>query len=519
MRTIEILDLFCGAGGTSTGAIEAVHACGRRPRLTAINHWSVAIETHERNHPNSRHLCTGVDQVNPRTLYPAGDLGILWASPECTHHSVARGGKPINDQSRATAWCVVKFADQLLPPVILVENVPEFRTWGPLIRVRVMGKNGKLTYEWRPDPKRKGQTFRAWVSALESLGYRVEWKVQCSADFGDPTTRERLIVQAVRGRLKTVWPNPTHAEHPSGSLLPWVPASSIIDWSLPCPSIYERKKALSPKTLSRIYEGLKKFGLKPSLICMEHGGVVRESSRPMPTITTAKGGAIGVAKPYLVRLRGGSESHLRSSSSSVDDPVPAVTANGTHVGVVSPFLVQVAHGNGGDQNADSRRSRSIDTPLPTVCGQRGEWAFCEPSLLPQGGGGVLRSVDEPAPTIATDGAVALVEPFLVSYYGTGNAASLDRPMESITTKDRFGFVRPVVEFDGQRYLLDIGFRMLQPHELALAQGFAPEYVFAGTKTQQVKQIGNAVTRRLARAHVAAVLKQNPDVRFLTEVFE
>jgi DNA (cytosine-5)-methyltransferase 1 len=192
---------------------------------------------------------------------------------------------------------------------------------------------------------------------------------------------------------------------------------------------------------------------------------------------------------------------------SIDKPLPTVAASG-HINIVEPFLIQVAHGNGKDRNGDKRRSKSINEPLPTVCGQRGDMALCEPSLLPQHSGGALRAVTEPTPTIATDGAIGLVEPFLVKFYGTANGAqSIEDPLDSVTVKDRHALVRPIVVIDGEQYLLDIRFRMLQPHELAGAQGFPNNYRFTGTKTDQVKLIGNAVPCNLARAIVTAALDQ------------
>ncbi len=195
---LEIADMFCGAGGTSTGAIEAARWLGYSPRLTAINHWPRAIETHTENHPGARHLCTSVDNINPRDLYREGELDLLWASPECTHHSVARGGKPINDQSRSTAWCVVRWAEALRPGTILVENVPEFIGWGGI------GADG------RPLKSKRGATFGAWVTALESLGYRVQWRILCAADYGDPTTRRVVKPRKIHAdygapRMRDAW--------------------------------------------------------------------------------------------------------------------------------------------------------------------------------------------------------------------------------------------------------------------------------------------------------------------------
>jgi len=395
-KKYELADLFCGAGGTSTGAIEALNSLGHEVRLTAVNHWPVAIATHTANHPESRHLCTGINDVNPRTLYKPNQLDVLWASPECTHHSVARGGKPVSDQSRATAWCVIRWAEALLPKIILVENVPEFLSWGPI------GTNG------RPMKSKRGATFRAWIATLESLGYKVDHRILCAADYGDPTTRKRLFVQAVRGHRQIVWPDATHAAPGKESdmfraLRPWKTARDVIDWKKPGTSIFTRKRPLAPKTLKRIEAGLRKFGITPHLVAMEHGGRIRGIDRPLPTVTTAKGGAIGIA-----------------------------------------------------------------------------------------------------------------EPFLIQYYGTGGASSVDDPLATVTTKGRHALIRPQVIYNGTRYELDIRFRMLNPRELASAQGFREDYVFTGTKTDQVKQIGNAVPRRLARAIVAAVLSQSSDVSFIAD---
>lgn len=497
----RIADLFCGAGGTSAGAVEAVEAMGYKADLTAINHWPRAIETHTANHPGARHLCTGVDSVNPRDLFGENELDLLWASPECTHHSIARGGKPINDQSRATAWCVVRWAEAVRPPVILIENVPEFQTWGPI------GSNG------RPLASRKGETFEAWKNALRSLGYKVDHRMLCAADYGDPTTRTRLFVQAVRGRRKIVWPEATHSKE--GDLLVtrrWTPAREIIDWSLPAGSIFERKKPLSPKTLARIAAGLRKFGLGPCIVAWDHtsggaGAGISSLEEPLSTVVTKA--RHGVAEPFLVALRGTSPGQIGSSAKSLDDPAPALTAGGQHLGMVSPFLIKTA--NGESRAGEASRARSLDDPAPTICGERGDLALIEPCLMGQQSGAALRPISEPAPTVSTAGAIALVEPFLVSYYGTGGARSIHAPLDTVTTKDRLGLVRPVVEIEGNRYLLDIRFRMLQPHELAAAQGFPKGYTFTGTKTDQVKQIGNAVPRRLARAIVAAVVRQQADV--------
>lgn len=338
MKPFAIADLFCGAGGTSTGALEAIEALGFEPKLTAINHWSVAIATHTANHPGARHLCTSLDNINPRDLFAEGELQVLWASPECTNHSRANGGRPINDQSRATAHCVTRWAEALRPKTILVENVPEFREWGAI------GSNGK------PLKSSKGKLFNAWLGMFEAMGYSVAHRVFCAADYGDPTTRSRLFVQMQLGRRKVVWPDPTHAE--SGNLFgaaKWVSAADgVIDWSYAMRSIFDRKKPLKPNTLRRIAEGLKKYG-GACIIAMEHGGRALPVDRPLPTITCAAGGAFGVA--YLLPQHGGGA--LRP----VNRPCPTVATSGAIA------LVMEYYGTG--------KCRPVTQPLPTVtCNDR-----------------------------------------------------------------------------------------------------------------------------------------------------
>jgi len=414
MPVITAADLFCGAGGSSTGLKRVADALGVKLDLTAVNHWPKAVETHAANHPEARHVCESIDSIDPRKL-TGGSLDLLWASPECTHHSTARGGKPINDQSRSTAWCVVRWAEALRPRYVIVENVPEFRTWGPI------GSNN------RPLVSRKGETFGAWLTAIRSLGYTVEAQVLNAADYGAATTRRRLFVVARldggRSRGAIRWPAATHAPDGTASLfggLPqWRAAREIIDWDERGQSIFGRKKPLAENTLRRIAAGALKFWgleLEPFLIAMEHGGRTLDVNKPLPTITTAKGGALGVVQPFLLGQQSGAEG---------------------------------------------------------------------------------RAVSDPAPTVATKGAISLIEPFLVSFYGSGvNVSSICEPLRTVTTHDRHGLVQPLA--------IDITFRMLRPRELAAAMGFPSDYRFAGTRTDAVKQIGNAV-----EVNQAAALWQHP----------
>jgi DNA (cytosine-5)-methyltransferase 1 len=392
-RRIFAADLFCGAGGTSMGMGRACRELGLEVDLLAVNHWPVAIETHSRNHPAARHLCETLDSVNPRHVVPGGKLHLLVASPECTHHSRARGGKPIHDQSRASAWHVPRWLEALNVDALIVENVPEFMEWGPL--------RGD-----RPVQSRKGETFRAWRAAIESMGYTVDCKVLNAADYGDATTRERLFVLARKGRKPIVWPEPTHGKT-TRSLLrevkPWRAAREIIDWQIPGRSIYGRKKDLSPKTLARIAEGIRRFSGGAFTLAQGGGGVARDVGQPIPTLTTD--GAVRVIEPVIVTLRN------HTAPRSVSEPLTAITSSGNHV---------------------------------------------------------------------------LVEAFIASYYGTTNIRRVSEPLPTITTKDRFALVEPVV-VDGQ--MLDVRVRMLEPHELAAATSFDPDYQFSGTKTDIKKQIG------------------------------
>jgi DNA (cytosine-5)-methyltransferase 1 len=487
MKTLKAADLFCGAGGTSTGLMEAMDLLGHKTDLTAVNHWDTAVATHELNHPNARHYCASLDSLNPRHIFPKG-IDILWASPECTHHSIARGGKPVSDQSRATAWCVTRWAEALEPNVILVENVKEFENWGPC------GSNGK------PLKSKRGATFRAWVETLRSLNYRVEWRILCAADFGDPTTRSRLFVQAVRGKRKIVWPNPTHSKDPSTDLLgttkPWNTARSIIDFDLPSTSIWERKKPLAAKTLARILKGLNKYGLRDLVVEWDHqsgGNGARTTDMPLSTVVTKA--RHGVVEPYIVELINNCD------AKPLDTPLSTVRTSGAHHALAEPFIVEMVN---------NATAKSIETPLTTVT-TKDTHALCEPFIIPQQSKGEPRGMNEPAPTVSTAGAISLVEPFLVSYYGNGEPLSINKPLDTVTTKERFGLAQPILEIQGKKYRLDIKFRMLQPHELAAAQGFLPDYQFAGTKTQSVKQIGNAVPRRLARALALAAVGQNNQI--------
>jgi DNA (cytosine-5)-methyltransferase 1 len=399
--------------------LEAARELGAQMDLTAVNHWPIAIDTHTSNHPGARHLCASVDSLNPRSLYKEGQLDVLWASPECTHHSIARGGKPINDQSRASAWCVTRWAEALRPKVILVENVKEFAQWGPI------GMNG------RPLKRKKGDIFKTWLKTLESVGYRVEHRILCAADYGDPTTRRRLFIYATLGAREIRWPEATHSPKGENGLCKWISARQIIDWG-------DKGKS----------------------------------------------------------QRGGRPVH------SIEEPVSTITTTGASA-IVAPYLVQVAHGNGSDKNGDARRSKPVIEPFPTVAGNR-EWAVCNPYIVrfngeKREGEARVHEVSKPLPNLDTSNRYAIAQPYLVKYYGSGQSQSTEQPLDTITTKPRFGLCQPVLEIDGEQYVVDILFRMLKSGELSKAQGFPEDYRFTGNTEAIVKQIGNAVPKNLAKA--------------------
>lgn len=285
-RLVRAVDLFAGAGGASVGLTLAASAANLKIDLTAINHWLPAVRTHRANYPHARHLCESVERVDPRQIVPDGRLDLLVAGPECTFFSRARGGRPIDDQRRSSAWSVLRWPELLTVNHIVIENVPEFAAWGP------------LDARGRPLASKRGDTYRAFLAAIASMGYRLQTRVLNAADYGEATTRRRLFIQAARGRRRITWPEPTHGRTGEDTLLrsvlPWRPASDVIDWSQPSQSIFGRKRPLSANTVRRIEEGLTRFGGRPFLLSQQSGGAPRQTDEPMPTI--AAGGAISIVQ-------------------------------------------------------------------------------------------------------------------------------------------------------------------------------------------------------------------------------
>lgn len=542
-----IVDSFAGGGGASLGIEMAV---GRSPDI-AINHDAEALSMHAANHPATLHLPHNVWKVDPSEVCRGRPVGLLWASPDCKHHSKAKGGKPVKREIRDLAWVVVRWARQVRPRVIFVENVEEFRDWGP------------LTAEARPCPERRGQTFAAWRDELQRLGYRVEYRDLRACDYGAPTIRKRLFVIARRDGQPIVWPAPTHGAPDSpdvlaGKLKPWRTAAEIIDWSLPCPSIFLSKdearaigaiRPLAENTMARIAKGVKRYVLEaamPFIVPITHTSDQRchGIGDPLRTVTTAKGGEHALVAPFFVPRYGerpGQEPRTRSVEApspvvvptanggslvaphlmtmrnsgkpfnGADEPTHTVTAGGAGLSLVAAFLAQ--HNAGPRPGAPAH---SVGEPMSTVTSKGSQQAVVSAGMLNLKGsdrGG--RAVDDPLATICAAAThAAEVRAFLVKYYGNevGGGHGLDEPTGAATTKDRFGLV--TVTIDGEPYaLVDIGMRMLTPRELFRAQGFPDSYrIDAGeragervplTKTAQVRMCGNSVCPDVASALVAA----------------
>jgi DNA (cytosine-5)-methyltransferase 1 len=513
-----IVDAFCGGGGASEGIRRAT---GRSPDI-AINHDEEAILMHEANHPETMHLRESIWTVDPHKVTKGAPVGLLWASPDCTHFSRAKGGKPVNRRRRSLANVVVKWAKQTSPRFIRVENVPEFQTWGPL------GKDNK------PIAARSGEYFRRWVRSFERMGYTVDWKTLVAADYGAPTTRKRLFVAMNRDGVPVLWPAKTHGK---GTPNPWQAVSTCIDWSIPCPSIFDRKKKLADATLRRIARGIMKYVInnpKPFIVNMSHGGKIEQFDNPMSTIKTERGGCRALVSPIIAGC-GGRAGQTKPRPGS--EPMYTITKK-ADTAVVSPVLVNTRNG---ERLGQEPRVRDIEDPAPAVTARGSQGALAVANLLKHYGAvtgqpmeaplGTVTTVDhhsvtiahglkmygtsigqdlqDPAHTITGQGLHAgVVAAFLQEYYGNGNPLSADAPIPTIVTKDRVALV--TIEIEGSTYVIvDIGMRMLKPRELARAQGFQDEYKLTGNQSNQVAKIGNSVVPQCAEAIVRAQLGGAP----------
>lgn len=466
---LTAVDLFCGAGGLSAGLALAAESIGAAIDLVAVNHWDIAIETHERNHPWADHHHTKVEAVEPRSVVDADEVRIVTGGPQCTHYSIARGGKPVDEQKRASPWHVLDWVSKLRPEHVLLENVPEFESWGPVI-------DG--------EPTRNGQFFEAWTETFRGLGYQIDWDTLVAADYGDATTRKRLFVIASRDH-RPVWPEATHGDD-------WRPAAEIIDWSDRGGSIWARDRPLVQNTMQRIAEGVRRFGaaeFEAYATAIESLGA-DDVEAMQDDVVPASEAADEVEQrddPFLVA------GHERPVATDGGEPEPGS----------EPFVL--------GQHGGSRPRQADDRPLPTIA-TRGAVQLVEPESFVLPRNGAYRGIhsnpaydpgDRPLHTVTaknTDG--HLVTPYLISYYGNGGAHDIEDPLPTVTTRDRFALVVPELFPWG----LDIRYRMLQPRELAAAQGFPDDYDFCGTKTEVTEQIGNAVPVNTATALCERLLK-------------
>ena len=671
MKDSEIIvDNFAGGGGASTGIELAI---GRSVDI-AINHDPNAVAMHTTNHPGTLHYCESVYSVRPKVATAGRSVGLAWFSPDCRHFSKAKGAKPVEKAIRGLAWIVIRWALDVGPRVMMLENVEEFKTWSPLIEIppkpdlphEMIGSFIGPVYPGysRPDPARVGETFRAFVDMLTTgipanhpalaecceflnisldseeatrlvhgLGYTVEYRELRACDFGAPTIRKRFFMVMRRDGQPIVWPEATHGDPKSpavlaGKLAPWRTAAECIDWSIPAPSIFGRKKPLAENTLRRIARGIQRFVIEsasPFIVKCNHTTARgkydcfrgQALADPLQTITKTHGFAVAV--PHLTKFRTG------ATGQPITEPVPTVTAgtsrrpggNGHALGVVEAAITPFLAGNGGSEY--QAKPRPLDKPAHTIL-KESRACVVAPVIARQFGASVGHRVDEPSATITAGGGgksqlvtptliqmgygerpgqeprvlqldnplgtvtaggnkFATVSAFLAKHYGgnyTGPGVGLDEPAHSVTTVDHHAVVAshlvklrgtcrdgqrtdepmPTVTAGGQHVgevkttlavedydeeraqqvlaflqqycgedstglvdiggvtyrIVDIGMRMLQPHELYRAQGFPEWYIidqdYRGVKYAKDKQVarcGNAVPPPFAEALVRANL--------------
>ncbi|EPQ2863679.1 DNA cytosine methyltransferase [Klebsiella variicola] len=610
MKDSEIIvDNFAGGGGASTGIELAI---GRSVDI-AINHDPNAVAMHTTNHPGTLHYCESVYSVRPKVATAGRRVGLAWFSPDCRHFSKAKGAKPVEKAIRGLAWIVIRWALDVGPRVMMLENVEEFKTWGPL-----------LAAEMRPDPDRVGETFEAFVGMLTSgvpadhpallecceflelspdseqamrlitgLGYDVDYRELRACDYGAPTIRKRFFMVMRRDGQSIVWPAATHGDPKSpavisGKLAPWRTAAECIDWSIPAPSIFDRKKSLAENTLKRIARGIQRFVIEsasPFIVKCNHTTTKgkydcfrgQALTEPLQTITKTHGYAIAV--PHLTKFRTG------ASGQPVTDPVPTVTAgtsrrpggNGHALGIVEAGLVPFLAGNGGSEY--QAKPRPLDKPAHTIL-KESRACVVAPVIARQFGASIGHRADVPSATITAGGGgkSQLVSAFLAKHYGgnyQGAGIDLGEPAHSVTTVDHHALVTsylvklrgtcrdgqrtnepmPTITAGGQHVgevsallaandyderradqvkkflnsfgvselvtikgivyrIVDIGMRMLQPHELYRAQGFPEWYIidqdYRGVKYAKDKQVarcGNAVPPPFAEALVRSNLPE------------
>ncbi|MEZ9643097.1 DNA cytosine methyltransferase [Vibrio cyclitrophicus] len=486
-----VVDNFAGGGGASTGMELGLN----RHVDIAINHDPAAIDMHKVNHPETKHYCESVWDVDPIEACEGRPVGLAWFSPDCKHFSKAKGNRPVDKNIRGLAWVAVRWAASVSVRMMMLENVEEFMTWGPVVEVE--------ENKFKPCPDRKGETFDAFVKVLtdglsedhpawgeiqtalgedfphyeklkSGLGYTLDYKVLHACDYGAPTTRKRFFMVARNDRQEIKWPAKTHGPKGSG-LEPYASAADIIDWSIPVKSIFNRKRPLAEKTMERIAKGLDKF-----VLSSDSPFVVPENC----------------VTPFVTECANASSQR----NMPANEPLRTICAQvkGGHFALVTAFIAKHFTGVSGSD---------IKKPLHTVT-TTDHNALVTSHMVKMRGTNIGHGTDEPVHTISAGGFhIGEVRAFLLKYYGTSYGEPCDSPIGTVTTKDRFG----LVTVKGEEYqIVDIGMRMLEPHELFAAQGFPEGYQISHnsegkklSKASQVARCGNAVCPPVAQALVEA----------------
>ena len=514
MKKGLIIDCFAGGGGASVG-IEL--ALGRQVDI-AVNHDPDAILMHRTNHPDTLHLTEDIFKVDLQKYVKGQHVSLMWASPDCTSHSKAKGGKPRKHGLRILPWAVYKHAKAILPDVIIMENVEEIQQWGP------------LDASGHPIPERKGEDYKKFITAMKSLGYIFDSRELVAADFGAPTTRKRWYAVFRRDGQDIIWPEPTHSKGGMKGLRPWEPIYKHLDLQDMGNSIFGRKKPLTENTMNRIVRGLEKFVFnnpEPFIVQVNHGGEnFRGQSvhEPMPTITQKHG--FGIVTPYIMQI--GHTGFTKDRNRSVEDPMSTVVTKNEHC-LISPLLIQYHS----ETTKNGFRGQPVTEPIQTI-DTSNRYGLVTSFLTKFYKSGTGQDMREPIHTITTSpghfGMVSVlsieqnglqaagidketaqkctwVSQFIMKYYGCGTGQSISNPLGTITTKDRFALITVL----GNEYIiLDIFLRMLNSEELKMGQGFPKDYVidrdYRGNKypvSKQVARIGNSVVPIMAQKLVEA----------------
>lgn len=531
-----IVDNFAGGGGASTGLEQALG----RPVDIAVNHDPEAVAMHAVNHPHTQHFCESVWEVDPRQVTAGRPVALAWFSPDCKHFSKAKGGKPVSKEIRGLAWVALRWAATVRPRVIVVENVEEFRTWGPL------GENG------RPCPKQQGRTFRSWVNALQRHGYQVQWRELVAYEFGAPTSRKRLFIVARRDGQPIVWPTPTHGKPTdprvhSGELEAWKTAADCIDWSISAPSIFGRKKALVPATHRRIAQGILRFTLcaaRPFVVTCNHQGDSfrgQGADDPMRTLTAAHdahGAVVAqmVPQTYQNAPRAanaplgtattqsnaqtlvtcqlttfyGEKQQGETRGSDLGSPVKTQTSGGNRHALTSATVVKI----------DNQRSRSlgaypVDVPGTTEVTKASK-AVATVQLVRQNGGHCAPETapypaDVPVKTVTSQGKPHdVLTAQLVQYNRNSPPKSAGRPINTQSTRERFGLATAQVV---RQFGTSVGHAAGEPARTITTQGGGKSLLLTaecGTGLTAEQQAGARKVYAFLREHLGAQLDPHAD---------